>query len=58
MDFKTKNNQERIEFIDQWSTYILEHDDKTWSHQQNIIINSNLKKPTITKEQYLELKKQ
>lgn len=36
------NREERINFIKFWANYIRTHDDKEWSKQQNIIINSQL----------------
>ncbi|MBD3202707.1 hypothetical protein GF327_00300 [Candidatus Woesearchaeota archaeon] len=56
MNFKEKNNKEMLEFVDKWSKYVLEHDDKVWSRQQNIIINSCIKSSSMTKEQYLKMK--
>ena len=55
-EFITKNQKERFKFIDLWSKYVLEHSDKDWSRQQNIIINSNLLAANINKEDYLKLK--
>jgi len=54
--FVRKNNEERLKFVDLWSRYVLEHDDKIWSKQQNIIINSGLKTSQMTKEEYLKMK--
>ncbi len=51
-----KNQQQRFEFIDFWAEYIRTHDDKDWSRQQNIIINSCLKTANMTKEQFLGMK--
>lgn len=56
MGFKEENQKERFRFIDFWSKYVLEHDDKIWSRQQNVIINSCLRTCTMTKEQYLSMK--
>ncbi|MBS3172593.1 hypothetical protein J4438_03365 [Candidatus Woesearchaeota archaeon] len=56
MSFIEKNNKERLDFVDKWSKYVLEHDDKTWSKQQNVIINSGLKSAKMTKEEYLNMK--
>lgn len=38
--FKEQNAKEREWFIDYWVNYIKTHEDKEWSKQQNIIINS------------------
>ena len=53
MDFTSENLKERMDFVDLWSKYVLEHDDRNWSKQQNIIINSSLKTTRMTKKQYL-----
>ncbi|MBR9691620.1 hypothetical protein GOV06_02440 [Candidatus Woesearchaeota archaeon] len=41
---KKKNQKERFEFIDFWVEYMKTHEDKEWSRQQAIIINSVLKR--------------
>ena len=51
-----ENNKERLKFVDLWSKYVLEHDDKEWSRQQNIIINSCIRTANIPKEEYLRMK--
>jgi hypothetical protein len=51
------NQKESFNFIDLWSKYVLDHDDKVWSRQQNIIIDSCLRSSDISKEDYLKLKK-
>lgn len=56
MSFINNNRKERLKFIDMWSKYIIEHDDKEWSRQQNIIINSCLRSSSMTKEEYLKMK--
>ncbi len=56
MAFNEENLQDRLKFVDFWAKYILEHDDKDWSRQQNVIINSCLRTAKITKESYLKLK--
>ena len=56
MKFKEENFKERLEFIDKWSKFVLENEDKVWSKQQNVIINSCLKSAEISKEDYLKLK--
>ena len=37
------NREERINFVKFWAEFVRTHDDKEWSRQQNIIINSQLK---------------
>ena len=56
MKFTSENQKERMKFVDLWSKYVLEHDDKDWSRQQNVIINSCLRNNKMTKEQYLAMK--
>lgn len=56
MTFNEENQKERLKFIDLWSKYVLEHDDKVWSRQQNVIINSALKSANMSKEEYLKMK--
>lgn len=55
-EIKKENQKERLEFVDRWAKYVLEHDDMEWSRQQNIIINSCLKSSNMTKEEYLKMK--
>ena len=55
MSFIGENLKERMKFVDLWSRYVLDHDDKVWSRQQNVIINSALKSASMTKEQYLSM---
>lgn len=56
MTFTNDNQKERLKFVDLWSAYVLEHDDKKWSKQQNTIINSCLRHTIMTKELYLKMK--
>ncbi len=56
MSFIEDNQKERLKFIDLWAKYVLEHDDKEWSRQQNIIINSCLRSASMKKEDYLNMK--
>ncbi|MBI2578640.1 MAG: hypothetical protein HYW26_02935 [Candidatus Aenigmarchaeota archaeon] len=52
------NNQEqRMKFVDAWAEYVRTHPDSEWSRQQNVIINSCLKSASLTKEQFLEMKR-
>ena len=51
-----ENQKERMKFVDFWSKYVLEHDDRDWSRQQNVIINSCLRSSRMTKEEYLKMK--
>ena len=56
MKFTKKNLKERLAFVDLWSKYVLDHDDKEWSKQQNVIINSCLRGASINKKDYLNMK--
>ncbi|MBI2657323.1 hypothetical protein HYX08_01365 [Candidatus Woesearchaeota archaeon] len=56
MAFNEDNQSERLKFVDFWSKYVLTHDDKDWSVQQNKIINSCLRSSAMTKELYLKMK--
>ncbi|MBI2140549.1 hypothetical protein HYU14_06505 [Candidatus Woesearchaeota archaeon] len=56
MGFIEDNERERLKFIDFWAAFVRSHDDKEWSRQQNIIINSALKSSKMTKPQYFKMK--
>jgi hypothetical protein len=56
MENMDKNLKERLKFVDLWSKYVLEHDDRDWSRQQNVIINSCLRSSKMTKEEFLRMK--
>lgn len=56
MGFIDENLKERLKFVDLWAKYVLEHDDKVWSRQQNVIINSCLKSCSMSKEDYFRMK--
>ena len=58
MSFTSKNQKERIQFVDKWAEYVKTHSDKDWSKQQNVIINSSLKSSSMTKEQFFKMKKE
>lgn len=55
MAWKEDNQEERMRFIKKWAEYVRTHDDKDWSRQQNIIIDSQIKNNKMTKE-YLKMK--
>ncbi len=58
MEEKALNQKQRMEFVEQWANYVKEKDD--WSKQQAKLINSmlkNSKNSSLTKEDYLEIKK-
>ena len=54
--FTDDNDRERLRFVTRWAEYVRSHDDREWSRQQNLIINSALRTATMTKEQYLKMK--
>ncbi len=52
-----KNRQQRLEFVKLWAKYVREHDDKEWSRQQNVIIDSALQSVIQpSREWYLNIK--
>ena len=57
MSFLERNLKHRMEFVKFWADYVRTHDDKDWSKQQNILINSCLQGANMTKEHFLEIKK-
>lgn len=56
MNFTEMNNRERMDFVNTWAEYVRTHDDKDWSKQQNVIINSCLQTASMTTEQFLKMK--
>ena len=58
MSFTSKNQNERMRFVDKWADYVKTHSDRDWSKQQNIVINSSLKSASMTKEQFFKMKKE
>jgi len=57
MTFNEENQAERLQFIDRWAAYVRSVDDKKWSRQQNLIIDSCLRSASMSKEDYLQMKK-
>ena len=57
MSFTSKNQDERMRFVDKWAEYVRTHSDRDWSKQQNIVINSSLKSASMTREQFFKMKK-
>lgn len=51
-----QNKKQRMEFVKFWANYVKTHDDKDWSRQQNIIIDSCIKSSNMTAEQFLKMK--
>jgi hypothetical protein len=41
---KERNFRERLQFIKYWANYVKTHPDKVWSKQQNIVIDSQIRK--------------
>ncbi|MEM0467357.1 MAG: hypothetical protein QXL17_00370 [Candidatus Thermoplasmatota archaeon] len=58
MTFIKQNQNDRFKFIDLWADFVKNHSDKEWSQQQNRIINSCLRSASMTKEQFLYMKKE
>jgi hypothetical protein len=58
MSFIEENKKERRSFVRKWAEYVRTHDDKEWSRQQNVIINSSLKSANMTREQFFKMKKE
>jgi len=56
VSFISKNQKERMRFVDKWAEYVKTHSDRDWSKQQNVIINSNLRSASMTKEQFFKMK--
>ena len=58
-DEKKRNFEEKMKFIDLWANYVKTHQDRDWSAQQKVLLDSQVqgaKKYPMTKEQYLEIK--
>lgn len=47
---KEGNFKERIEFVKYWAKYVRTHDDKDWSRQQAMLINSQLENSRCKKK--------
>jgi hypothetical protein len=56
MGFTEQNEKERMKLVDLWSKYVLEHGDRKWSRQQNVIINSCIRSASMSREDYLIMK--
>lgn len=56
-----KNNREdRLNFVEFWAEYVKTHNDKEWSRQQNILIDSQIQSSRSikwTKDQFESLRK-
>ena len=51
-----EHQKERLRFVDFWADYVRTHDDREWSSQQNLIINSCLRSTGMTREMFLRMK--
>ena len=58
MSFISENDKDRRRFVRKWAEYVRTHDDKDWSRQQNVIINSALRSANMTREQFFKMKKE
>jgi hypothetical protein len=36
------NDAERLAFVKRWAEYVRSHEDAEWSHQQNVVVDSQL----------------
>jgi len=53
------NKKQRMDFVEYWAEYVRTHEDKDWSKQQNVLINSQLRGALqLSRKEYLELKKE
>ncbi len=50
-------SEQRMNFVEFWAEYVRTHSDRDWSRQQNMLIDSCLKSASMTKEQFLEMKR-
>jgi hypothetical protein len=46
-EFKKKNFEDRLNFINFWTDYIKKHSDEEWSKQQATIIDSQIRPQII-----------
>lgn len=44
------NNEDRMKFVEFWAEYVRTHEDKDWSKQQNVLINSQIKSAQKSKD--------
>ncbi len=53
------NKKQRMDFVEYWAEYVRTHEDKDWSKQQNVLINSQIRGALqLSRKEYLELKKE
>jgi len=38
-----RKSQERMNFVEYWAEYVKTHDDRDWSRQQKIVVDSQIK---------------
>jgi len=50
-------SKQRMKFVEFWAEYVSTHSDVEWSRQQNVLINSCIKTASMSKEQFLKMKK-
>ena len=58
LSFIQENEKDRRRYVCKWAEYVRMHDDKDWSRQQNVIINSALRSANMTREQFFKMKKE
>lgn len=53
------NKEDRMNFVEYWAEYVRTHEDKDWSEQQRILIDSQIKnarKVKLSVKDYLKVK--
>ncbi len=50
-------SEQRMKFVEFWAKYVRTHKDRDWSRQQNTLIDSCLRSASMTKEQFLQMKR-
>lgn len=56
----SNNKKARLNFVDYWADFVRENDDKVWSSQQKVLIDSQIKNAKnfkLSRKEYLEIKK-
>lgn len=56
MVLSKRNMKERLEFVRFWANYIKTHNNKEWSRQQALLVNSILKSANKDPELYMKVK--
>jgi hypothetical protein len=56
MGLSKTDKQERLNFVRFWANYVKTHNNKVWSKQQNVLINSVMKSVDKDPKNYMKLK--